>query len=82
MIMSEKITLIIAIWILFVLFITGDGNIELFFILVLIGVLIIRELSDRFTTEHLKDRMNIFIYFFVFIFVIIIGKKILTILGL
>ena len=82
MLMSEKITLIISIWILFVLFITGNENIELFFILILVGVLIIRELSDKFTSIHLKDRMNIIIYIFVFIFIIIVGKKILTILNM
>ena len=82
MLMSEKITLIIAIWILIVLIITGTTNLEIFFILIFIGVLIIRELSDVFTTTNLKDRMNLFIYFFIFIFIVIVGQKILTILNI
>lgn len=80
--MSEKITLIITIWILIVLLITGNTNLEIFFILIFIGVLIIRELSDVFTSTNLKDRMNLFIYFFIIIFIIIVGQKILTILNI
>ena len=80
--MSEKITLIIVIWILIVLLITGNTNLEIFFILIFIGVLIIRELSDIFTTTNLRDRMNLFIYVFIFIFIIIVCQKILTIINI
>ena len=82
MLMSEKITLIIAIWILIILIITGNTNLEIFFILIFIGILIIRELSDVFTSTNLKDRMNLFIYFFILIFIVIVGQKILTILNI
>lgn len=81
MLMSEKITLFIAGWILFVLIITGDANLEIFFILIFIGVLVIRELTDVFSSVNLKDRMNIFIYIFLIIFMVIVGKKVLTIIA-
>jgi len=81
MLMSEKITLFIAGWILFVLIITGDVNLEIFFILIFIGVLIIRELTDVFSSVNLRDRMNIFIYIFLIIFMVIVGKKVLTIIA-
>jgi hypothetical protein len=80
MLLSEKITFIISVWILLVLVITGDANLEIFFILIFIGVLIVRELSDIFTTEDLKGRMNLFIYVFILIFIAIVGNKIITIL--
>lgn len=80
--MSEKITTVIAAWILAVLFITGDANLEIFFVLIFIGVLITRELTDVFTTINLKDRMNIFIYIFILVFIVIVGKKIITILSI
>ncbi|MCK4349177.1 MAG: hypothetical protein KAW47_11240 [Thermoplasmatales archaeon] len=80
--MSEKITLVIAGWILLVLFITGDANLEIFFILIFIGVLIVRELTDVFTTVNLKDRMNIFIYLFILVFIVIVGKKIISVLAI
>ena len=82
MFMSEKITLIIAGWIILVLFITGDSNLEIFFIMIFIGVLIVRELTDVFTTINLKDRMNIFIYLFILVFILIVGKKIISVLAI
>jgi len=80
--MSEKITLVIALWILVALFITGNANLEIFFILIFIGVLIARELVDVFATINLKDRMNMFIYIFIIVFIVIVGKKIISILGM
>ena len=80
MLMSEKITLIVAAWIVITLFITGDANLEIFFVLIFIGVLIIRELSDRFATVNLKDRMNVFIYIFILVFIVIVGQKVINIL--
>jgi len=82
MLISEKIALAIAGWILVVLFITGEANLEIFFILIFIGVLIIRELTDVFTTTNLKDRMNMFIYIFLLIFIVIVGKNIISIISI
>ena len=82
MLLSEKLTFLIALWVFIALLITGIGNLEIFFILVFIGVLIIRELSDVFSPISIKDRMNLFIYVFLFIFVFIVGKKIITIIGI
>lgn len=81
MILSEKITLAIALLIIASLVITGQGNFEIFFIIIFIGVLIIRELTDIFTTTNIKTRMNIFIYFFCLIFIVIVGRKIVSILS-
>lgn len=80
MLLSEKITIVIALWILFVTIVTGIENLEIFFILIFIGVLIIRELTDVFTSSDLKNRMNLFIYFFLIIFMVIVGRKIMSIL--
>jgi len=82
MLMSEKIVLIISIWILIALIITGDANLEIFFILIFIGILIVRELTDVFTSYNFKDRMNIFIYIFIIVFIFIVGNKILNILNI
>lgn len=82
MLISEKITIFLAIWIIIALFITGDGNIEIFLILVFIGLLIGKELANRYTSVNLRKRMNMFIFFFLIIFVIIIGEKIIRILNL
>jgi len=80
--MSEKITVIFTTWTLAMLFLTGDENLEIFFVLIFIGVLITRQLTDVYAPGNLKDRMSTFIYLFVIIFIIIVGKKIITILGM
>lgn len=75
---SEKITLFIAAWIMIMLFITGDANLEIFFVLIFVGILIAREFTDRFTTAYLKQRMNIFIFIFITVFIVIVGQKIIN----
>ena len=77
--MSEKITLFIAIWTIIALFITGDADLEIFFILTFIGIIIAKELTDRFTTAHLKHRINVFIYLFIMGFIVLVGKRIISI---
>lgn len=80
--MSEKITLFVAVWITVALFITGDADLEIFFVFILIGFLIAREFTDRFTTVHLKHRMNVFIYLFIIVFIVLIGKRIISFLSI
>ena len=58
LLISEKIILAIVIWTLFLFFITSDTEIEIFLILILIGILVIKEFTDKFITSHLKKRMN------------------------
>ena len=81
MILSEKITLLIALWILLALLITKDVDLELFFVLIVIGILIIRALIDIFISTPLKHRMNLIIYVFIIVFIIIVGNKIITIIN-
>jgi len=80
--MSEKITLFIAVWIIVALFITGDADLEMFFVLIFVGMLIVKEFTDRFTTVHIRHRMNVFICVFAIIFIVIVGKKIISPLGI
>jgi hypothetical protein len=80
MLISEKITLAIITWIFLALLITPDTDLDLFFVLIFIGVLIIRALTDVFIPKTLKLRMNLIISVFLIIFVAIIGNKIITIL--
>lgn len=81
MITSEKITLVITLWILLALIITKDTDFELYFVIVFIGILVIRALTDVYITTTLKNRMNILIYIFIIIFSVIVGNKIITILN-
>ena len=80
--MSEKITLFVAVWIIVALFITGNADLEIFFVLIFVGMLIVKEFTDRFTTVHIRHRMNVFIYIFAIVFIVIIGKKIISLLDI
>jgi len=77
LLIAEKITIFITAWIIVMLFVTGDSNFEVFIILIFIGLLIAKEFTDRFTTEQIKLRMNIFIGAFLVIFVAAVVKKIM-----
>ena len=80
--MSEKITLFVAVWIIVALFITGNADLEIFFVLIFVGMLIVKEFTDRFTTVHIRHRMNVFIYIFAIVFIVIIGEKIISLLDI
>jgi hypothetical protein len=80
--MSEKITLFVAVWIILALFITGDADLEIFFVLILVGMLVTKEFTDRFTTVHIRHRMNVFILLFIMVFILIVGKKIISLLDI
>jgi hypothetical protein len=75
---SEKITLIVIVWTLFSFFITNEADIQIFFGLIIIGLLVIKQITDEFTTLHLKKIMIIFIIVLLIAYIIIIAQKILT----
>ena len=79
MLISEKITLFIATWTIIILFVIGNAAIEIFFVLILIGLLIAKELTNHFTVSQLKNRINIFILVFLITFIAFVGKKIISI---
>jgi hypothetical protein len=82
MLISEKVTLAMTLWVIFALIITSSAGLEVFIVLILIGVLIIRELSDVFTPFEIKNRLDVFIYVGLVIFVGILISKILNIIGI
>ncbi len=79
LLMSEKITMVLSIWILLLIFITYTTSLEILFILMFIGTLVTKELTDEFTAPNLKKRLNIFIIIFLIAFIAIISQKIINI---
>jgi len=79
LLMSEKITMVLSIWVLLLIFITYTTSLEIFFILIFIGTLVTKELTDEFTAPNLKKRLNIFIIIFLIAFIAIISQKIINI---
>jgi hypothetical protein len=77
MLISEKITLLISIWMVLVLFITGDSELEVFFILIILGFIVIKELTAHLTNSKIKFKMNVFILIFMSVFIILVINRIL-----
>jgi len=73
-------TLAFGIWILLAFILTIQAEPEILFILILIGYLIIQELSQDQLTYRFQKRLNIILVFFLIIFVIIVADKIQLIL--
>lgn len=79
---SENIVFAIIILIVFLYFVTGVNNLEIFLILIYLGLIIIRELTNEFIPYYFKKRINILMIGFLIIFIIIITKKVISILNI
>lgn len=79
--LSEKITLALIVWVMFALLLALRSGLEVLLTLILIGVLVIRELTDSFTPIHLRERVDYFIYTFLIVFAIIVVRRVWEILG-
>jgi hypothetical protein len=69
------------VWVLFALVLSIGSGLEVFLTLILIGVLIIRELTDSFTPVRIKERVDFFIYAFLVVFAIIVVRRVWEILA-
>ena len=78
---EQKIVLSMIIWVLLIFVMTINTSLEIYIILISLGIVIIKELSDEFTTSAFKFRMNFFFLIGIILFMITISQKILTILN-
>ena len=74
------IALALCIWIIASYFITFQAESEIFFILIIVGFLIITELSQAYISKSFQKRLNILLFFLLMVFLLIIAEKIVTIL--
>ena len=82
LLLSEKITLVLTVWIIILFFITGEGNLEIFFTLIFLGLLVVDILLADLFTKPLRFRMYLFISVFLIIYIVIISQKIINILNI
>ena len=78
---SIKITLFILIYITLLFLATGT-DIDLFLLLIFLGILLFRALLDVYLPESLRIRMNLFLSIFFIIFVISITKRIINLVNI
>lgn len=79
---SEKIAILLILWIVFIYMFTGLNDIDIFFIFVYLGILFMKVFSTEYISSQLKKRINVFTVAFLFIFIIIIARRILTIVNI
>ena len=75
---ESRLVLALSVWIVLCLILVE--SLEVLFVLILLGIVVLRELTDMYTSDPLKDRVNFFIYTFLFIFTFIIIRKVYLIL--
>ncbi|VVB59240.1 Uncharacterised protein [uncultured archaeon] len=69
---DKHIFLLLIGWILIMFVLTSNSDVTLFIILIIIGILVIRELATQFITIDFKKRLNIIIIIFLIIYILII----------
>ena len=77
-IIDIKTITIIIVWTFLMFLLTTNVVLEIFFILILLGILLIKEFTDKLTTQSFKIRLNILIFSFLLIFIIIVIKRIIN----
>lgn len=79
--MSYKIFIAMLIWTTMSVMISLSSGIEVLATLILIGLLVIRELTDGFLTQELRLRMDFFIYAGLLLFVVVVLRRVLLVLS-
>lgn len=79
---GQHLTTIIVVWIFLVLIVSSNIEFDDFLAIVILGILAIKELLDGFLSPQLKKRMNVLFCIFVVFFAIIIGQRIINIIGI
>ena len=73
---SYKIFISMLVWTVISVLISLSAGIEVLATLELIGLLVIRELTDGFLTNELRQRMDFFIYAGLVLFVAVVLRRV------
>ena len=81
MLISEKVFLGMLVWTIVSVLISISAGIEVLLTLEVIGLLVARELTDSLLTRELRDRMDFFIYAGLFLFMVVVVRRIWLVLS-
>lgn len=81
MLISHKVFISMLLWTVISVLISLSAGIEVLVTLELIGLLVIRELTDGFMSSDLRRRMDLFIYAGVVLFVIVVLRRVILVLS-
>jgi hypothetical protein len=81
MLISYKIFISMMVWTVIAVLISLSAGIEVLVTLELIGLLVVRELTDGFLSSELRRRMDLFIYAGLVLFVVVVLRRVLLVLS-
>lgn len=81
MLISHKIFVSMLVWTVISVLISLSAGVEVLVTLELIGLLVVRELTDGFLTGELRRRMDLFIYAGLVLFVVVVLRRVWLILA-
>ena len=81
MLVSHKIFISMLVWTIISILISLSAGIEVLATLELIGLLVIRELTDGFLTNETRQRMDFFIYAGLVLFVLVVLRRVWLVLS-
>lgn len=76
MLISQKVFVSVLVWSFISVLISLSAGIEVFVTLELIGLLVVRELTDGFLTNDIRQRMDFFIYAGLVLFVVVVLRRV------
>ena len=79
---STQVILIIISWIVLLFFVTENVSLETFFLMIVIGMTAIKELTNELITYELKKKLNFFVFLFFLIFIAIVAQKIISVFNI
>lgn len=81
MLISQKVFISMFVWTVASVLISLSAGIEVLVTLELIGLLIIRELTDGFLTRDIRRRMDLFIYAGLVLFAVVVLRRVWLVLS-
>jgi len=81
LLVSHKIFISMLVWTIISILISLSAGIEVLATLELIGLLVIRELTDGFLTRETRQRMDFFIYAGLVLFVVVVLRRVWLVLS-
>jgi len=78
---SHKVFVAMLIWTTISILISLSAGVEVLVTLILIGLLVVRELTDSFLTKEIRMRMDFFIYAGLLLFVVVVLRRVLLVLS-
>lgn len=81
LLVSHKVYISVFVWTLIAVLIALSAGVEVLVTLILIGLLIVRELTDGFLTGETRRRMDLFIYAGLVLFVVVVLRRVWLVLS-